>query len=84
MTQFNNNDNQFIHGIFAQLSSIRSIHDRLLQDFNIQKIDNSNEIYKLSKIEPILLDKDMKIKTKTISFNKHKRKEKKNNSQKKR
>ena len=83
MTQFNKN-NEFIHAIFAQLCSIRSIHDRLLEDFNILKIDNSNEIYKLSKIEPILLDKDMKIKTKTTSFKKHKRKEKKNNSQKKR
>ena len=72
MSELNKN-NEFIHAIFAQLCSIRSIHDRLLEDFNILKIDNYDEIYKLSKIEPILLDKDMKIKTKTISFNKHKR-----------
>lgn len=55
---------EFIHSIFAQLTSSRKMTNRLLEDFGIDYLDNMDDAYDY-KIKPLMIDYNEKKSEKT-------------------
>lgn len=53
------NDEEFIHAIFAQMCSGRSMQDRLIEDFDLKQINRDKDIIILSRLEPIIVTNEL-------------------------
>lgn len=73
------NDEEFIHAIFAQMCSGRSMQDRLLEDFDLKQINRDKDIIILSRLDPIIISNEFN--TSNLSF-KNKKRIRKNTSKK--
>ena len=74
------NDEEFIHAIFAQMCSGRSMQDRLLEDFDLKQINRDKDIIILSRLDPIIISNGFN--TSNLSL-KNKKRTRKNTSKKK-
>ena len=74
------NDEEFIHAIFAQTCSGRSMLDRLIEDFDLKQINRDKDIIILSRLDPIIISDGFN--TSNHSF-KNKKRRRKNTSKKK-
>jgi hypothetical protein len=66
-------NDEFIHSIFAQLTSSRKMTNRLLEDFGIDYLDNMDDAYD-DKIKPLMIDYNEKKSEKTKKSKKGKKK----------
>jgi hypothetical protein len=74
------NDEEFIHAIFAQMCSGRSMQDRLIEDFDLKQINRDKDIIILSRLDPIIISNGFN--TSNLSL-KNKKRTRKNTSKKK-
>ena len=74
------NDEEFIHAIFAQMCSGRSMQDRLIEDFDLKEINRDKDIIILSRLDPIIISNGFN--TSNLSL-KNKKRTRKNTSKKK-
>ena len=73
-------DEEFIHAIFAQMCSGRSIQNRLIEDFHLKHINKDKDIIILSRLDPIIISNGFN--TSNLSLKK-KKSSRKNTSKKK-
>lgn len=75
------NDEEFIHAIFAQMCSGRSMQDRLIEDFDLKQINRDKDIIILSRLDPIIISNGFN--TSNLSLKNKKRTRKKTSKKKK-